>query len=286
MLSDVVVHRPADLEEALSLLAGPTEGAPMTILAGGTDLMVLQNAGHFVPEKVLDLWRIDSLRGIEEQEDGRIFVGALTTYQDLISSRLIQRWVPSLVEASRTVGAVQIQSRGTLGGNVANGSPAGDTLPVLLAHGTDVLLASASGGERVVRFDEFYRGYRDKDMRSDELIRGFLIDPQPPESKSEFRKVGTRLAQSISKVMLCGIATLDAAGRVDTIRLAAGSVAPVPVRLPGAEAAARGKNPREAASLVQAAASAEVVPIDDIRSNAEYRKEVTGRLAARFVASL
>jgi carbon-monoxide dehydrogenase medium subunit len=86
--------------------------------------------------------------------------------------------------------------------------------------------------------------------------------------------------------MLCGIATLDTAGRVDTIRLAAGSVAPVPVRLPGAEAAARGKNPREAASLVQAAASAEVVPIDDIRSNAEYRKEVTGRLAARFVASL
>jgi CO/xanthine dehydrogenase FAD-binding subunit len=248
--------------------------------------MVLQNSGHFFAESVLDLWGLDALRGIEQAADGRIAVGALATYQDLIESRLIQRWVPSLVEASRTVGAVQIQSRGTLGGNVANASPAGDTLPVLLAHGTDVILVSAAGGERVVSFDEFYLGYRESDMRSDELIKGFLIDPLPEGAQSSFRKVGTRLAQSISKVMLCGIATLDSAGRVASIRLAAGSVAPVPVRLTLAEAAALGAIASEASAAVRQAAMDDVVPIDDVRSNAVYRREVTGRLAARFVGSL
>ena len=286
MLADISVHRPADLTEALELLADPPGGKTLTVLAGGTDLLVLQNSGHFVAESVLDLWRLNELRGIEQRPDGRIAVGALATYQDLIESRLIQRWIPSLVESSRTVGAVQIQSRGTLGGNVANASPAGDTLPVLLAHGTDVLLVSASGGERVVRFDDFYRGYRDTDMGEHELIRGFLIDPLPPGGQSEFRKVGTRLAQAISKVMLCGVATLDAEGCVASLRLAAGSVAPVPVRLFRAEAAALGKTPAAASEAVRAAASAEVFPIDDVRSNADYRKEVTGRLAARFVSSL
>jgi len=286
MLADTSVHRPADLAEALELLAAPPHGKELTILAGGTDLMVLQNSGHFVAESVLDLWGLDSLRGIEERPDGRIAVGALTTYQDLIRSRLIQRWVPSLVEASRTVGAVQIQSRGTIGGNVANGSPAGDTLPVLLAHGTDVIVQSAARGGRRVRFDAFYRGYRDKDLASDELITGFVIDPLPDGAHSAFRKVGTRLAQSISKVMFCGIGTLDSAGRVDLLRLAAGSVAPVPVRLTGAEHAGLGGRPEAVESGVAEAAKVDVTPIDDVRSSSDYRREVTARLAGRFVSSL
>lgn len=286
MLADVPVHRPAELGEALGLLADPPGGRKLTVLAGGTDLMVLQNSGAFVPDAVLDLWRVDALRGIELLPTGGIRVGALATYQDLIESRIVQRWIPALVEASRTVGAVQIQSRGTLGGNVANASPAGDTLPVLLAHGADVLLASAGGGERTVPFDGFYGGYRQPDIRPGELITGFVIDPLPEGGISAFRKVGTRLAQAISKVMLCGVATLDDEGRVDFVRLAAGSVAPVPVRLSAAEAAARGMLPAEAYDSVRTAARTDVQPIDDIRSNADYRREVTGRLAARFVASL
>jgi len=286
MLADTAVHRPGELRVALDLLASPPGGRKITVLAGGTDLMVLQNAGHLVADSVLDLWAVDELRGIEQRDDGRIAIGALTTYQELIESRIIQRWVPSLVEASRTVGAVQIQSRGTLGGNVANASPAGDTLPVLLAHGTDVLVESAAGGERVVRFDDFYRGYRDTDLAADELITGFLIDPLPEGAQSSFRKVGTRLAQSISKVMLCGVATLDAGGRVASLRLAAGSVAPIPLRLSGAEAAALGELPSAVGVAVREAARADVTPIDDVRSNADYRREVTGRLAARFVSSL
>jgi CO/xanthine dehydrogenase FAD-binding subunit len=169
---------------------------------------------------------------------------------------------------------------------VANGSPAGDTLPVLLAHGTDVLVQSAARGLRTVRFDVFYRGYRDKDLASDELITGFVIDPLPEGAHSAFRKVGTRLAQSISKVMLCGIGTLDSAGRVDSLRLAAGSVAPVPVRLTGAERAGLGGLPAAVAREVVEAAKADVTPIDDVRSSSGYRREVTGRLAGRFVSSL
>ena len=287
MLADVRVHRPGDLSEALALLGAAVEGPrKLTLLAGGTDLMVLQSSGHFVAEEVLDLWRLDALRGIAQREDGKLVLGALSTYQDLIESRLVQRWAPSLVEASRTVGAVQIQSRGTLGGNVANASPAGDTLPVLLAHGTDVVLESSAGGERVVPFDGFYGGYRKPDIRPGELIKSFVVDPLPEGAVSSFRKVGTRLAQSISKVMLCGVATVDAEGRIDFVRLAAGSVAPVPVRLLGAEAAARGGRPGEIGDAVRAAACSDVTPIDDVRSNADYRREVTGRLAARFVSSL
>ena len=286
MLADTTVHRPADLPEALGLLAAPPAGRKLTVFAGGTDLMVLQNSGHFIPASVLDLWGLDALRGIEQRSDGRIAIGALTTYQDLIASRVVQRFIPSLVEASRTVGAVQIQSRGTLGGNVANASPAGDTLPVLLAHGTDVLVESAARGERVVRFDSFYRGYRDMDLAADELITGLLIDPLPEGARSSFRKVGTRLAQSISKVMLCGIGTLDSRGAVSSLRLAAGSVAPVPVRLTGAEAAGLGGVPSDVAADVAEAARADVTPIDDVRSNADYRREVTGRLAGRFVSAL
>ncbi|MEE2827985.1 MAG: xanthine dehydrogenase family protein subunit M [Myxococcota bacterium] len=286
MLAEVSLHRPGDLAEALGILAEPPGGRPLTVLAGGTDLLVLQNSGSFVPESVLDLWRLDALRGIEQREDGALWLGALSTYQDLIQSPLVQRHIPALVEASRTVGAVQIQSRGTLGGNVANASPAGDTLPVLLAHGTRVVLVSAVNGERLVDFDDFYQGYRAPDIRSGELIKGFLVDPLPEGGSSSFRKVGTRLAQAISKVMLCGVASLGSDGRVDFIRLAAGSVAPVPVRLLGAESAALGGVPAEVLDAVRDAAREDVQPIDDVRSNEEYRREVSSRLAVRFVGSL
>ena len=284
MLADTQVLRPGSVDEALAVLAEAAERP--TILAGGTDLMVLQNAGLLRADQVVDLWRLDELRGVCSADDGRIWIGALTAFEDLIGSELVQEGAPALVEAAKTIGAKQIQSRGTLGGNVANASPAGDSLPVLLAHGGDVVLQSARRGRRKVALDSFFRAYKEIDLEADELIVGFLLNPAPAGATSSFRKVGTRLAQAISKVMICGIGQLDGEGRIMALRLAAGAVAPVPMRLKNAEASALGKTPAEAASLVQAAASAEVAPIDDVRSNAEYRREVTGRLAARFVSSL
>ena len=281
MIADVSVHRATDLQDALACLAADERP---TVLAGGTDLMVVLNARAWRPVSVLDIHGLDELRGIRLDGE-RLVVGALTTYRELIESELVCSAAPALVEAARTVGAVQIQARGTLGGNVGNGSPVGDTLPVLLAHGCDVVLVGPTG-ERRVRFDEFYRGYRDPDIRADELIARFEIDPVPAGGKSCFRKVGTRLAQAISKVMVSGVGRLDGDGNVAEARLAAGAVAAVPLRLRAAEEAASGKPPAAAASAAADAVRSEITPIDDVRSTADYRREVTARLVARFLSEL
>jgi len=286
VLADISVQRPADLAEALAVLADPPGGERPAVLAGGTDLMVVLSSGSFRPSSVLSIDRLSELRGVSRLPDGRLEIGALTTYRQLIRSPEVAAASPFLVEASRTVGAAQIQARGTLGGNVANASPAGDTLPVLLAQGAEVVLASRDGGRRLSRFETFYAGYRQADIRPDELIVAVRLDVLPDGAATWFRKVGTRLAQAISKVVLAGVATTDAAGRIDVVRLAAGSVAPTPVRLSGAEAAAAGGSPADVAAAAGIAARADVTPIDDVRSDATYRREVTGRLVERFVGSL
>ena len=249
MLADIPVHRPKALEGALSLLAAPPNGATLTILAGGTDLMVLLNGRIVVPESILDISRLDELRGIRLLDDGRLEIGALVTFRELGASALVRRHAPLLAEAAMTVGAAQIQARATLGGNVANASPAGDSLPVLLAQGADVLLRSEAG-ERSVGFDGFYAGYRQCDIRKGELIAGFRVHALPDGARCRFRKVGTRLAQAISKVCVASVGRLDGDGRIDRLALAAGSVAPIPVRMPRAEAAAIGRTPREAVALL------------------------------------
>jgi CO/xanthine dehydrogenase FAD-binding subunit len=286
MLADIAVHRPATLEEALAVLADAPDDARPTPLAGGTDLMVVLNSRQVVPSSVLDLWRVDELRGIAARDDGSLWIGALTTYRSIIASPLANERSPALVEASRTVGALQIQSRGTLGGNVANASPAGDTLPVLLAQGCDVVLQSRDAGRRTVAFDGFYAGYRQPDIRSGELIVGFVLHALPEGATSWYRKVGTRLAQAISKVVLAGVASKASDGTLNCLRIAAGSVAPTPIRLHGAEATGRGGLPGDVAAAVGTAARADVVPIDDVRSNADYRREVTGRVVEAWIRSL
>lgn len=285
MLADIPVHRPAGLDDALALLASPPDGRPLTILAGGTDLMVLLNGRHLVPEAVLDISALDPLRGIRLLDDGRLEIGALATFREIGRSSLVRDHAPSLAEAALTVGALQIQARATLGGNVANASPAGDSLPVLLAQGADVVLRSAAG-ERTSAFDGFYAGYRQADLRAGELIAAFRLEPLPVGARCRFRKVGTRLAQAISKVVTAAVGRLDDAGRIDHLALAAGSVAAVPVRLRGAEQAGLGRTPAEARADVAAAAAADVSPIDDIRSTADYRREVTARLVVRFLDEL
>src|SRR5688572_3587696 len=154
------------LSEAYALLAGGDGWRPV---AGGTDLLV-QLTGDLAPppERVLDIWRLDELRGITVG-NGVLTLGALTTYTDIRRSELCREQVPALVEAAATVGAAQIQNRGTIGGNVVNASPAGDTLPVLLAVDAEIVLGSA-GGERTVAAKDFWPSYRRTARRADELL--------------------------------------------------------------------------------------------------------------------
>lgn len=270
---------PTRLSEAYALLA---EG-PWRPIAGGTDVMV-QITGEIgePPERLLDLWAIDELRGIRLETDA-LAIGALTTYTEIRRSPLVIEHVPALADAAATIGAAQIQNRGTIGGNAINASPAGDTLPVLLALDAELVLGS-SGGERAVAASEFWTGYRATARRDDELLVRLRI-PLSADRQVRFRKIGTRRAQAISKVVMA------LAWRADEpdepwrdVRLALGSVAATPIRAPAAEAVLEGARPtREVADGAAAALTAEIQPIDDVRSTADYRRLVAGRVLHRLI---
>ena len=272
---------PTRLEAAYALMADATPA--WRPLAGGTDLMV-QMTGEIgePPERVLDIWGLDELRGIAVERDALV-IGALTTYTELRQSPLVAEFVPALVDAAATIGAAQIQNRGTVGGNVANASPAGDTLPVLLALGAEIVLGSTAG-ERTVAADDFWTGYRATARRPDELVVRIRI-PLAADRVIMFRKIGTRRAQAISKVVmaLAWRSTTDDAPWTD-VRLALGSVAATTIRAPDAESVLEGARPsRETADAAAAALAAELHPIDDVRSTADYRRTVAGRVLHRLI---
>jgi CO/xanthine dehydrogenase FAD-binding subunit len=273
---------PTRLEVAYALLAD-SGGAPWRAIAGGTDLMV-QLTGEIgePPERVLDIWALDELRGMSVEADALV-IGALTTYTDLRRSPLVAEFLPALVEAAATIGAAQIQNRATIGGNVINASPAGDTLPVLLALGAEMILGSASG-ERTVVADNFWTGYRTTARRPDELLLRVRI-PLTADRHVRFRKIGTRRAQAISKVVMALAWRVKADGPAWTdVRLALGSVAATTVRARSTEAVLEGARPsREVADAAVEALSAELQPIDDVRSTADYRRAVAGRVLHRLL---
>jgi CO/xanthine dehydrogenase FAD-binding subunit len=273
---------PTRLEAAYALLAD-ADGPPWRPLAGGTDLMV-QITGEIgePPERVLDVWGLDELRGIAV-EGAILVIGALTTYTELRRSPVVAEFIPALVEAAATIGAAQIQNRGTIGGNVINASPAGDTLPILLALGAEMVLGSAAG-ERSVAADAFWPSYRTPDRRHDELLLRIRV-PLVTDRQVRFRKIGTRRAQAISKVVMALAWTAGRGGGAWTdVRLALGSVAATPVRAAATEATLEGASPsRETADAAAAALVGEIEPIDDVRSTADYRRAVAGRVLHRLI---
>jgi CO/xanthine dehydrogenase FAD-binding subunit len=283
------VTSPRDLAGAYAALTASPADAPARPLAGGTDLMVaLTGELGEPPASLVDLWAIDALRGIAIEGDA-LSLGALTTYTDIRRSALCREHVPALVEAAATIGAAQIQNRGTLGGNAANASPAGDTLPVLLAADARFVLGSERG-EREVRAAEFWPAYRRTALARDELIVRIRI-PLIADREMRFRKVGTRRAQAISKVVLA-VAWRAAGGGASgggpvvwrDVRVALGSVAATPIRAAAAEAALEGRPPTpEVADRAAEVLAAELSPIDDVRSTAEYRRLVAARVLHRLV---
>ncbi|HUF06195.1 MAG TPA: FAD binding domain-containing protein [Candidatus Binatia bacterium] len=272
---------PTALEEAYALLA-ETDGGAWRPLAGGTDLMVTMTGEIGEPPgRVLDIWGLDELHGIRVEADALV-IGALTTYTELRRSPEVRELAPALAEAAATIGAAQIQNRGTLGGNVMNASPAGDTLPILLAVGADLVLGSVAG-ERTVHADAFWPSYRETARRDNELLLRIRV-PLVPDRQVRFRKIGTRRAQAISKVVMALAWTAGDDGRWADVRLALGSVAATTVRAAGAEAAMDGAAPTRAmADAAVAALTAELQPIDDVRSTADYRRLVAGRVLHRLI---
>jgi CO/xanthine dehydrogenase FAD-binding subunit len=264
-ISSLQLLEPKSIQEALRMLR---DEGPLTPLAGCTDVYVNLNFGTAKETRYLNLWNLDSLRRIAMR--GKVLsIGALATYTNLIRSPLVRRRLPILAAAAREVGGAQIQNRGTLGGNVVNASPAGDTLPVLAVAEATLVLASAEGTRRVP-FLSFYTGYRASVLKPDELL--IAIEIPPVSGRQWFRKVGTRAAQAISKVVMAGV-------RADTARIALGSVAPTVLRLPETEKhLASGGSISEAKTIL----AREIAPIDDLRSSADYRRQVCVNLLERF----
>lgn len=269
--------RPRDLDEALAARAAHPD---WMVLAGGTDLMV--NANHRPPPPgILDLWRLPELCFVRHA-DGEIAIGAGTTWLEVERDPGVRAHAAPLAAAAREIGALQIQARATLGGNVGTSSPVGDSLPVLLA--LDAVLEVASPrGRRWVPYRDWCTGYRTTQLAPDELIVAAHVPVPGPATRTAWRKVGTRRAQSISKVMGAAAITLDGDVVVDA-RIALGAVADRPIRIAAAEAAVRGLRLADAADAARAAVASAIQPIDDIRSTASYRREVAGNLVARFFA--
>lgn len=279
-LPDFELRDAQTLDEALALLAGDGGWRPF---AGGTDLMVTLEGGTLAERRFVSLWRLDELRGVRVEDDG-VWIGALMTYSDVLADPVLAREFPLLGRAAADTGGVATQNRGTIGGNIANASPAADTPPVLLVYDAELELAALSGRRRVP-YAGFHTGYKQMDLRPGEIIARIRLPRGRSGWRQQYRKVGTRRAQAISKVCFAAAARLDG-GKVADVRLALGSVAPTVVRCTQAETALHGSTPAEAAGRALDALTRDISPIDDVRSSAAYRLRVARNLLADFVSTL
>jgi CO/xanthine dehydrogenase FAD-binding subunit len=270
------------LAEVLSLLAN--EPGVWKPFAGGTDLMVLLEAGKLTHRNYIDIWRLGELRGIEISDD-HVTLGALTTYTDVQAHPVLRSEFPMLCQAAGETGGLAIQNRGTLGGNIVNASPAADSPPALLAYDAEVELVSTQGS-RWLPYQDFHTGYKQMRIRPDELLTRIRLPRNTTGATHYYRKVGTRKAQAISKVCFAALGHTNN-GRIENVRLAVGSVAPIVVRCVQTENAIKDQKPDAAtAKSAQSSLLREISPIDDIRSTANYRLQVASNLLADFVATL
>jgi CO/xanthine dehydrogenase FAD-binding subunit len=280
-----------DLTGALAMIAsgggGESGGAGTDAwkpFAGGTDLMVLFEAGKLTHRRFVSIWNLRELRGISESPEA-LNIGAATTYADIRRHPSIARDFPLLQRAAAETGSIATQNRGTLGGNIANASPAADSPPALVVYDAELELVSASGS-RWIPYANFHQGYKKMDLRPDELIRNIRLPRRLGEWKQRYHKVGTRRAQAISKV--CFAAAIDLDGRtVRDVRIALGSVAPIPFRAAATENLLRGQ--MLSSDLIRAAGetlAGEIAPIDDFRSTSRYRRRVAKNLVIDFLSSV
>ena len=273
---------PRSLADALALLK--TEPGIWKPFAGGTDLMVLLEAGKLDHRNYVNIWGLDELRGIDVT-DTYVTLGALTTYTDVQSHPILQNEFPMLSQAASETGGLAIQNRGTLGGNIVNASPAADSPPALLVYDAEIELVS-TGGSRWLPYNGFHTGYKQMLIAPDELLARIRLPRNTRGASHYYRKVGTRKAQAISKVCFAGLARIDQE-RIEDVRIAIGSVAPIIVRCVETENTLRGQKPgAETTQTACASLSREISPIDDIRSTAKYRLQVAKNLLTDFLSTL
>ena len=271
----------ATLGEALDLLA--VDSGAWKPFAGGTDLMVLLEAGKLPQTNYINIWNLKELRGIEVTDD-HVSLGALTTYTEVQDSKVLREEFPMLSRAASETGGLAIQNRGTLGGNIVNGSPAADSPPALLAYDAELELVSTQGA-RWVPYHGFHTGYKEMNIRPDELLGRIRLPRTTRGRKQYYRKVGTRKAQAISKVCIAALAQING-DRIDDARIAFGSVAPIPLRCTRTEGVLQGqKLDREIIEKAKAELAREIVPIDDIRSTKNYRLRVALNLVEDFLST-
>ena len=243
--------------------------------------MVQYAAGKLESRKLVSIWNLPELRSIDLLAN-EIRVGAGCTYTDIREHEVIGREFPMLARAACWTGGIANQNRGTIGGNIVNASPAADSLPALLAYDAELILVSARG-ERRMSYAGFHTDYKKTKLAPDELIQAVCLPRRFSGYVCHARKVGSRNAQAISKVCIAALGRV-AGQKVEDVRIALGSVAPVPLRLSATEQLVRGKAIDESlVSLARKTAVAEIRPIDDIRSTARYRAAVVGNLVAEFL---
>jgi OHCU decarboxylase len=280
--ADYEMIAPGSLHAIVSLLA--KEPGVWVPIAGGTDVMVQYAAGKLPARKLVSIWNLPELRRIEVTTEG-IRIGAGCTYTDLRKHEIVGHEFPLLQSAARWTGGVANQNRGTIGGNIVNASPAADSLPALLVYNSELILVSVRG-ERRLPYVNFHTGYKKTLLATDELLQAVCLPRRFAGYFSYARKVGARNAQAISKVCIAALGRM-ADGVVEDVRIALGSVAPVPLRLTETEQTVRGKAiDSELLLLTRNAAAAEIQPIDDIRSTARYRAAVAGNLVVEFLNRL
>jgi len=273
---------PASLTDVLTLLnQQPGVWKPF---AGGTDLMVLLEAGKLPHRNYVNLWGLNELRGIETTET-HVTLGALTTYTEVQADPTLRREFPMLCQAASETGGLAIQNRGTLGGNIVNASPAADSPPALLAYDAEIELVSTRGS-RWLPYHGFHTGYKQMHIAGDELLARIRLPRNTASVTHYYRKVGTRKAQAISKVCFAATARTDRELIAD-VRIVVGSVAPVVVRCVETEDTLRGRKPDdETVRTACASLLREITPIDDIRSTAKYRLQVAQNLLVDFLTTL
>ena len=276
-----LIHSP-DLSSALEMLSREPE--VWRPFAGGTDLMVLLEAGKLPHKNYLNIWNLNELRGIEVTAS-HVTLGALTTYTEVQQEQVLQKEFPMLCQAASETGGLAIQNRGTLGGNIVNGSPAADSPPALLVYDAEVELVSLKGA-RWVPYHQFHTGYKQMMIAPDELLMRIRLPRSTEKLQHYYRKVGTRKAQAISKVCFAGVARVSGK-RIEDLRIAFGSIAPVPLRCVQTENALRGHELNKATiDRAREVLANEIVPIDDIRSTSNYRHQVSLNLLEDFLQKL
>jgi CO/xanthine dehydrogenase FAD-binding subunit len=281
MLPEFELIQPENLNEATRLLFElDAKGCP---LAGGTDVLVSMKEKGFQPEVLVDLKGIGELRGIVPDGDRRVSIGATTTLHEVETSSLVKEICPILAETVGQIGSMQVRNRGTIGGNVGNGSPAADSARALLILDAEMEVASASG-RRIVPIESFFVGPGETAVRRGEILRRIVVPGLKPGTVTASIKYGPRRAMDCAMASVAVALTFDPSGACRTARIALGSVAPTPIRARQAEALLVGREITEThLEKVAKAAQSEARPITDVRASASYRIHLVEVLVKRAI---